>query len=359
MSEDSALKLLNYMTTPLNSSSVHFYGRAARQILEDAREKIAESLGIKLGREQYKIIFTSSATEANNLVISNFADGVVLYSAVEHLSLIEAAKRNLNSYEIKVSETGELDLEMLEDKLQKYNEKKILISVMAANNETGIIQNLEPVLELARKYGAFLHSDIVQAFGKIKFNVRENDLDFASICSHKIGGLSGIGALIVKDNIQVFPTLVGGGQERGERAGTEFVVAAFSFGNEAANIANNIDSNSNHLQELRDFLEAEISSSDRSYIVGKDVKRLPNTSLIAMKGVDSDLQLIKFDEAKIAVSNGSACSSGKVKKSHVLEAMGFNEDISKSVIRVSLGKNNTKEDIYKFVEVWKSIESKI
>jgi cysteine desulfurase len=344
-----------FTNVALNPSSIHSDGRNARKILEESREIIAESVGAKLGRGEYKLIFTSGATEANNLIINNFQDKVVLYSSIEHLSVYEPAKLIKNSYQINCTNEGLVDLVNLEELLQKHQGQKILVSIMAANNETGVIQPIKIISNLCKKYNAFLHVDAVQALGKIEFDISDLDLDFVTLSAHKIGGIAGVGALILRDDFQIKPTIVGGGQEKSERSGTENVIGAQLFAIAAKYSKENLKHYVNHTKKLRDQIEIEIEKEEKAKILCKNSPRLPNTSIISMDGISSDIQLIRFDNKNIAVSNGSACSSGKVKDSHVLSSMGINEDVRKTVIRISLGINNTHEDAIKFVEAWKLI----
>ena len=339
---------------PLNASSVHYYGRNARKLLEESREVIAQTLGIKLGRGGYKIIFTSGGTEANNLVINNFES--VLCPSIEHAAIIEPAKKVKNTTALKVNKDGIIDLVFLQEVAP--SDQKTLVSVMMANNETGVIQPIKEVVQIARDKGFLVHTDMVQAFGKINVNLQEYDVDFATISAHKIGGLVGIGALIVKDNITISPSILGGGQERSERSGTENVLGAICFAKAAEVACGNIDEYAKKTSDLRDYIESEIKKSGNGFVIAKNSNRLPNTSLIASNKVNADAMLIQFDMEGIAVSNGSACSSGKVKSSHVLQAMGYSEDVSKSVIRVSLGNNNTMKDAEEFIRVWNKVHGK-
>ncbi len=343
----------------LNPSSIHSFGRNSRKLLEDARAQIASSLGLRLGKGNYKIIFTSGGTEVNNLVVNNFRDGVVLYSAAEHASIIEPAKNLPSSFEINVNKNGVVDLDSLEKLLVLHHGKKILVSVIAANNETGVIQQVKKVVAISRKYGAFVHTDAVQAIGKIGFDIKELDVDYVTISAHKIGGLVGFGALVTKDNITLIPQLLGGGQERSERAGTENVLGAIGFAKALEQAILDQNEYYNNIINLRNKLEDEIEKIAQGAIICRSSDRIPNTSLISLKGASSDQQIIEFDFAGIAVSKGSACSSGKVKNSHVLKAMGYDDEIINSVIRVSLGNGNTIEDVEKFISVWKEIYKKM
>ncbi len=342
--------------SPKNPSSIHSVGRNARKLLEDARERLANALSIKLGRGGYKIIFTSGGTESNNLIINNFADDILLYSATEHVSVRDPAANLKNSRELKVTKDGLVDLDFLSEELKKVAPHgRALISVMAANNETGVIGKIEEVSQLAKQYGSSFHTDAAQAFGKIDIDISKLGADFITISSHKIGGPIGIGALVVREEAILKPIIVGGGQERGERSGTENVLGALGFARAAEISAKNIEQFISHTYSLRIYIENEINKTDCGIIISENSYRLPNTILIASKILNSDLQLIQFDTENIAVSNGSACSSGKVRNSHVLGSMGYNDKVANKVIRVSLSLANTMEDAKKFVLAWKKI----
>lgn len=342
---------------PKNPSSIHWVGRNARKLLEDARERLANVLSVKLGRGGYKIIFTSGGTESNNLIVNNFVDGILLYSATEHVSVRDCAANLKNSRELKVTRDGLVDIDFLNDELKQAGSSggRALISVMAANNETGVIGKIEEMSQLAKQYGALFHTDAAQAFGKINIDINKLGVDFVTISSHKIGGPLGIGALVVREEEMLKPIFIGGGQERGERPGTENVLGALGFAQAAEISAKNIEKFASHTSSLRTYIENEINNTSCGMIISENSERLPNTVLIASKTLNADLQLIQFDAENIAVSNGSACSSGKVKNSHVLGAMGYDDKIANKVIRVSLSLANTMEDAKQFVLVWKKI----
>ncbi|NDB82658.1 MAG: cysteine desulfurase [Alphaproteobacteria bacterium] len=349
--------LAPYMQVAMNPSSIHQSGREARKILESARSAIRDSLNITLGTNGRRIIFTASATEANNLVINNFQNDIILFSPTSHISVIEPTTRALHGIEIMLDRDGLIDLAALEAQLIEYKDKKLLVSITMANNETGIIEPLGDIGDLVHSYGGFLHADCVQAYGKIHIKHLIEKIDFITISSHKIGGLAGAGALIAPHDFDISPLIQGGGQEQRLRSGTESMIPIISFGFAATKITEVTQIYQEKIKNFRDFVEEALSSASNSaIIIGKNQDRLPNTSMIAMKGVDSRLQLMKFDMKGICLSNGAACSSGVVKHSHVLRAMGYEEEILDSAIRVSFGINNTIEDAEMFVSAWKEIE---
>tara|TARA_B110000503_G_scaffold128659_1_gene200001 strand:+ start:8076 stop:9188 length:1113 start_codon:yes stop_codon:yes gene_type:complete len=341
---------------PLNPSSLHSYGRKGKSALEAARKSIAELLGIADYFSDYQITFTSSGTEANNLILSNFKDGEIFIASTEHLSIFAHSKISKNITIIKVDKNGILDLEDLTRKLQVSKNKKKLVSVMLANNETGVIQPIEQISYIAHNYGALIHSDCVQAVGKIEVNIPKLNVDFISLSAHKFGGPMGAGALIGKTSIALRAVLIGGGQERNLRSGTENVPAIVGFG-EAAHIAKEeLSSRFDHMSKLHIKLETELLKSNHDIeIAGADTIRLPNTSLIMNANKKSETQLIALDMHGVAVSSGAACSSGKITSSHVLSAMGYTENKINSALRISVGFNTTEQNIDTFLKIYNEI----
>ncbi len=334
---------------PLNPSSIHSYGRFAREKLENARIKIAKLLDVDTG--SHEIIFTSSATEANNLVINSFNDKDVFISESEHLSIYEY-KKNQNITTVKVDENALLNLEDLETKI-KSSKPKSLLSVILANNETGAINDLKAISKIAKQMGVLVHSDCVQAVGKIKYSFAELDIDFASVSSHKIGGPSGTSILIAKKGF-IKPMIIGGGQEKSLRSGTENVLGAVEFAHALEFATNNLGKYAEKVLNLRNSLEKKLGS--KAIIASQNASRLPNTSMLIMPNANSQTQMIIFDTSGFMLSNGSACSSGKIKESHVLKNMGYGE-LSNNGIRVSLGINNTEEEILSFCDKWEEVFS--
>lgn len=342
--------MIEVLGRPLNASSTHKMGRVARSIVENARRKVADFIGTG---NDYNVIFTSSGTEANNLALKGFEGQNLFVSEIEHHSVLNVCKKP-DRIVVPVKSDGTVNIENLE-KLLTIHRGKSLVSVMLANNETGIIQPMKEVVEVSKKWGAIVHTDAVQCCGKIDVDIKKLGVDMLTISAHKLGGPHGVAALVVKKDIQLVPQTIGGGQEHNMRGGTENISAIHGFG-KAVEIAG-IDEG---IKMLRDGLESEIKAAvPECVIFGREQKRLPNTSFIAMPDVSSETQLIHFDMHDIAVSAGSACSSGKVEPSHVLKAMGVNDKIAKCAIRVSLGKHNTAADINSFVRVWKELYNNI
>lgn len=343
---------------PLNPSSVHGMGRAARMHVDKAREQILRMLGIS-GRDksnQYNLTFTASGTEANNLILDNYCKGDIFISAIEHASIEMPAKMIPSTYVLPVKESGLLDLEFLDKALAGSNAQNKLVSVMLANNETGIIQPIKQIAQIAHKYGAQIHSDIVQAAGKIPVDMIDLDLDFASISGHKFGGALGCGALISRANFYLQPSIIGGGQERSVRSGTENVLAIAATGAAAEYCYNNLQQRIEYLNNIRQYLESSLQERHPEIlIISKDSKRLANTTGLIIPGKSAELMVIALDLKGIAIGSGSACSSGRVGKSKTLQAMGFDEKSVESAIRISVGVQTTRGDIDEFLDELENI----
>ncbi len=356
--EDAKNAMLLALAKPFNPSAIHGLGREGKKIIEQARRQIAGLSGIINYFRNYYITFTASGTEANNLIISNFNNGEVFVSAIEHASILAHVKFANNIQIISVDENGIVNLEELKKKLSSSSAEKKLVSIIFANNETGVIQDIKQIAKVAHDHGALIHSDCVQAFGKIPVNLAELDIDFATISAHKIGGPVGTGALIRKAKYHLLPLIIGGGQEMGLRSGTENVAAIAGFGVAAEIASKELESRYKHLKELRDYLEKElVKILPQIKIVNQQSERLPNTSLIINLGKKAETQIIALDLKNIAISSGAACSSGKIGSSKTLEAMGFNEEERDSAIRISLGYTTTQQDIDKFLKIYREINS--
>ena len=334
-----------------NASSVHAEGRAARALIEDARETLASALGCPAGA----IVFTSGGTEANNLALKGAVAeaGIarLVVSAVEHPSVLEsAAASGLPVDMVPVTAQGVLDLAALEEILAR-GPVPALVSVMLANNETGVIMPVREVVEIAHRHDALVHTDAVQALGKMPVRWAMLGVEMLTLSAHKIGGPQGAGALVVPDGLEIEPLMHGGGQELKRRAGTENVAAISGF---AAVLAGAQEAN--RFEELRDRLEDELKAAAPDVVIfGDGALRLPNTTCFALSGLDAETALIAFDLDGVAVSSGAACSSGKVARSHVLNAMGAEPPLSEGAIRVSLGWNSCLDDVERFAAAWRRI----
>lgn len=332
-----------------NPSSVHRFGRAARRAVEMAREAV----GAMVGAEGARVVFTAGGTEANNLALA--APGRrLLVSAVEHESVLRPAG---DAARIPVDPAGVVDLTALERMLA--GAPPALVAVMLANNETGVIQPVAEVARIAHAHGVLVHCDAVQAAGKIAIDWAALGVDSLALSAHKLGGPQGVGALIVADAVELRPMQRGGGQERGLRAGTENVAGIVGFGLAAEIAARELDAMVD-IARLRDDIETRVMRAvPAAAVLGGSARRLPNTSCLAMPGVAAETQVMALDLAGIAVSAGSACSSGKVKASHVLAAMGVAEAVAGSAIRVSVGWGSTPADADRFVESWISLWARL
>ncbi|CCE08968.1 Cysteine desulfurase (Nitrogenase metalloclusters biosynthesis protein nifS) [Bradyrhizobium sp. STM 3843] len=340
-----------------NPSSVHAEGRQARRVIEEARESIARVLGAA----PRNVVFTSGGTEANVLALSpglRAPAGPVerlLVSAVEHASVLAGGqfdRKELST--IPVTPSGVVDLERLRAMLA--GGPPALVSVMAANNETGALQPISQVAEQVRQAGGILHVDAIQAFGKIPFNVSELGVNLATVSAHKIGGPKGVGALMLGAGIEGPAALLrGGGQERGRRAGTENVSGIAGFGAAVKAAMAALDADLARVGSLRDRLEAGLRQTTGVVVFSSDAPRLPNTTLFAAPGMKAETAVIGFDLAGIAVSSGSACSSGKVQPSHVLEAMGASSALAQGAVRLSLGWSTGPEDVDRCLEAWRKL----
>ncbi len=332
-----------------NPSSVHAAGRKAKGRLETARRQVAALAGCKA----QEVIFTSGGTESNNLALKGLAGYEVFISAAEHDSVLAAAGM-LEARTIAVDSTGRLDIADLREKLGA-SDTPALVSVMLANNETGVLQPIREIAELIHEKGGLIHTDAIQSAGKIPLHFKDMGVDMLSLSGHKIGGPQGQGALIVREGLAIQSIQKGGGQELGRRGGTENVAGIAGFGL-AAELAMAALEKYDAIEEQRDRMEAAILKiSPGSQIYGQGSKRLPNTSCLSMPGVGSELQVMNFDLAGIAVSAGSACSSGKVKASHVLTAMGATEKEASEAIRISLGWLTKPSEIDTFLEIWEKL----
>ena len=344
-----------------NPSSVHAEGREARRLVEEARAKVAALVGAKPAN----VIFTSGGTEANVLALSPLthplggpAASRLLVSAVEHPSVLAGGRFPPAHVErIGVDGQGRLDLADLEEKL-RHGDGPALVSVMAANNETGVLQPIHEAAEIVHARGHVLHVDAVQAASRVPVGLSHADL--LTLSAHKIGGPQGIGALVFDDaRVHIEPLLRGGGQERGRRAGTEAVALIAGFG-AAAEAAGAELGDSARTSRLRAWLETGLCTiSPEAEIFGVGAERVPNTTCFGLEGVRAETAVIALDLAGVAVSSGSACSSGKVSESHVLRAMGVAPGLTRSAIRVSLGCNNRESDVERFLEAWRSFSAKL
>ena len=333
-----------------NATSQHSFGRAARAAVEHAREQVAAAVGAYANQ----IVFTASGTEANNFAVrgicSNLDAGQILVSSIEHPCVSRPAQA-MQSYgyqarNIKVDADCKLDMAHLQNLLGVPTN---LVSVMLANNETGVIQDLAAISALAKQNKAFVHTDAVQALGKIPVDFFSLGVHAMTVSSHKIGGPLGAGALVLDKRIDIQPLLHGGGQERGLRSGTENVAAIVGFGKACELATSNLTAFDMHTENLRQHLEIGLMKL-HAVIFGQNGLRIPNTSFFAFRNLDGETLVTALDKAGFAVASGSACSSDSGEPSHVLLAMGVDEDTARGAIRVSFGINNTLDQVPNFLK---------
>lgn len=359
--------MLEVMSEPLNPSSIHSFGRKGKAILTEARNKIAKYAGAEGGQA---IIFTSCGTESNNMALQCLPKVKnIIVSSIEHISILKAANKPSI---VSVDKNGKINSEHLQEIINSFNGEPFLASIILANNETGIIQDIKKISEIVFSNKGYLHTDASQALGKIPFNFNDLGADMATISAHKLGGPKGVAALIVKNGLPIEPFIKGGGQEKFLRAGTENLSGIVGFAAAIEESVLNLEKYTSHVSTLKQYLEngiREICSNvvffgHRSSVVSHQKAEdrrlmtddyLPNTINFSIPNHSAETMLINFDLAGIAVSSGSACSSGRVNVSHVLQAMNVSDSLAKCAIRISLGWNNTKQEAEKFLEVLRKI----
>jgi len=320
-----------------NPSSVHGFGRAARALVDRARAQVAHLVGAK----PESVIFVSGGTEANNLALASRAERPLIVSGIEHDSVLKPAQM-ANARVLRTQRNGQVDLDDLAAALREAG-RPAFVSIMLANNETGVIQPVRAAADLVHGAGGLLHCDASQAPGRIALDLSELGADLLTLSAHKMGGVLGAGALVLKGDLAIHPLLIGGGQEKYRRAGTENMPATAAFG-AAAEEAGKI-THAARIAGMRDRLETKLAELGGISILGSGAPRLPNTSCIAIAGKSSETLVMALDLAGYAISAGSACSSGKVRPSHVALAMGCGEKVARSAIRVSLGSWNCEAEI--------------
>ena len=341
-----------------NPSSVHAEGRQARRLVEDARAAIS---GAVSARPQ-DVVFTSGGTEANALALTRgLRRGAgepaqrLLVSAIEHTSVLSGGRFPPEAIgTIQVTGSGLIDIDHLRRLLAVG--RPALVSVMLANNETGALQPVGEVADIVHEAGGLLHVDAIQALGKIPFDIKSLRADLITFSAHKVGGPKGVGALVLAEETQgLEPLLRGGGQELGRRAGTENVagIAAFGAATTAAMAA--LAGDISRLHALRERLENGLQQTPGMIVFSAEVPRLPNTTLFTVPGLKAETAVIGFDLGGIAVSSGSACSSGKVQPSHVLAAMGFGKELAQGAVRLSMGWSTSEADIDLTLEAWRKL----
>jgi len=345
-----------------NTMSLHSFGQEAKKALEEAREKVAELMNAKKG----KIIFTSSATEANNLALKGIAFANrekgkhIIVSAIEHHCVLESArwleKQGFDITYLPVDKYGLVDPAKVEDAIRKDT---ILVSIMHANNEIGTIEPIEEIGKICRRKGVYFHTDAAQSYGKINVDVEKMNVDLLTASSHKMYGPKGVGALFVADDVKIEPLLHGGGHEFGLRSSTVNVAGIVGFGAAAEIAKKEMKAEAQKLTKLRDKLIKGVLKIERSYLNGHPTKRLPNNANFRFDFIEGESLVAFLDMKGIAASTGSACSSESLEPSHVLLAIGLKPHQAHGSLRLSLGRWTTREEIDYVLEVLPSIVEKL
>jgi cysteine desulfurase len=351
-----------------NPSSMHAFGREARANVEDARRRVAQFMGA----DENEIVFTGSGSEANNTVLSLFVCSTaqcipgmrqtIITSKIEHPCVLETSQclthRGVDVKYLDVDHYGKVDVQQLEEILSGSTVG--LVSVMMANNEIGTLQDIRAISDIAHRYGALMHTDAVQAFGKVPVDVDDLGVDFLTISGHKIYGPKGVGALYVRKGIPYCPFIRGGHQEKGRRAGTENTLGIMGLGMAVDMRKIEMEAEEMRLLELKEFLRKGIEETiDDALFNGHPVDSLANTLNVSFPGAEGEAILLYLDLAGIAVSTGSACASGSLDPSHVLLATGVDAERAHGSIRVSLGRDNTMEEVEYMLDVLPGIIKRI
>lgn len=335
-----------------NPSSSHRFGRYAQAALDKARQQVAKLVNA----DPAQVIFTSGGTEANNQAIAGVAElfdnGKILVSAIEHPAMLEPAKRlQKHGFELElipVDENGRVEPDVLAGMI---DDQTRLVSIMWANNETGVIQDIPTLAAVCHDKGVPLLTDAVQAAGKLALDIKAANVDMLTLSAHKFGGPKGVGALVLNPQLNWPGYILGGGQEEDKRSGTENVAAIVGFGAAAEYVQSHLDDYQSHCGHLRDLLETRLAGIPGVTIFARDAERLSNTCFFAMQGFDSDTMLMVLDKQGFAVSSGSACGTGRQTPSHVLTAMGVPDPVALGAVRVSVSWENTVEQIEQLTQV--------
>lgn len=346
-----------------NASSRHTYGIHARRAIDKARKQVAEAVGV----QPVQVVFTSGGSEANNLFVRGAVDslkpGNLFISAIEHPCVLKPAqaiaRRGCDPWplqQLAVNADGQADVAAVEAAMQ--TNKPGLVSVMLANNETGVIQDVAAIAELARSHGAYVHTDAIQGLGKIPVDFAALKVHAMTLSSHKIYGPKGAAALIVDKRLLLKPLIYGGGHENGLRSGTENVPAIVGFGVACELTVARLAETMQHVAKLRDRLETGLSGMG-AVIFGKNAARIPNTCYFALPDIEGDTLVVKLDKAGFAVAAGAACSSVNPGQSHVLSAMGVDPMLARCAVRVSLGRGNTPEQVDEFLRAIQRIVAEL
>jgi cysteine desulfurase len=342
--------MLPYFTESFgNASTLYALGREARTAMENGRKQVASLIGAK----PEEVYFTSGGTESDNIAIKGTASKLknkgnhIITSDIEHPAVEETCKYlEKNGYQVTYLPVGEEGIVKVSDVEAAITPETILITVMHANNEIGTIQPIKEIGALAREKGIYFHTDAVQSVGKIPVNVGDMNVDMLSISAHKLYGPKGIGALYIRKGVRIDPLLHGGGHERGMRPGTENIPGIVGLGKACQIAEDNLEKNMEYVSSLRDrLIQGVLGNIEQSYLNGHPTKRLPNNANFRFTGIEGESLVLQLDAKEINASTGSACSSKKLEPSHVLMAIGLKEVDAHGSLRISLGTENTPQDI--------------
>lgn len=340
-----------------NPSSVHVEGRRARAMVETARDQVAALVGARTS----EVVFTSGATEACNMVLAS-SWGAILRAGIEHDAVLKpAGASGCEIIDLRVTRDGVVDLADLAAKIRTatttHGAKRVLLALQLANNETGVLQPLADAAAIARNAGAMVFTDAVQAAGRVPVAFGDLGVGAMAVSAHKLGGPKGVGALILRDGVELPALIQGGGQERRRRGGTENIPGIAGFG-AAAEVARQTITERDRIAALRDRLEAGVVAlTPNAEVVSATADRLANTTCVAVPGLSAETLVIRFDLAGFAISAGAACSAGKIGASSVLLAMGYAEGIARSAVRISIGPTTTDREVDRFLDAWRDIAS--
>ncbi len=355
LSHEVLAEMMPVLTTDFgNPNSLHSFGRVAKQYIDTARARVSKGIGC----DEEEIYFTSGATEANNWAIIGIAKAYrhkgnhIITTKIEHPSILETCKKmEREGYRVTYLDVDETGLVRIDQLLHYISADTVLISIMAANNEVGTIQNLQTIANIAKEKDVIFHTDATQAVGAININVHDMGIDALSLSGHKLGGPKGVGALYVSNRIVITPFMNGGEQEYGLRAGTSNVAGIVGLGKAVELSTRDILANNKKVRTMRDYFITQVEQKiEMTYLNGHDVQRLPNNINLSFGMVDGESLMCMLDTFGIAVSTGSACSSGSTEASHVLLAMGIPADLVQGAVRFSISKSTTKEEIDFVVE---------
>jgi len=343
-----------------NPSSIHKYGRLASMAIQNARKRIASLIN----SEPQEILLTSGGTESNNTALYGIAyknkGKHIITSSIEHDAILEPCKRlEDDSFQVTYLPVDKYGLVNPDDVKNAISSDTCLISIMLANNEVGTIQPIKEICKISHEKNILMHTDAVQAIGKIPIDVKDFDIDLLSISSHKINGPKGVGALYVKNGTKLDPLILGGGQENGLRSGTENVPNIVGFGKACQLVKENMEQNVGHFRKLTTKLTSRLQEIPYVTFNGHPEKRIPNNTHFTFLGVNGEDLIIKLDENGVAASTGSACSVRTQKASHVLKAMGFSHEQIAGSLRLTIGISNTEKEIDETVEILKKVVTEL